>query len=365
MPGLNAEEKLARLRLIRSENVGPITFRQLLRHYGTAAAAIDALPGLIRRGGQRREIRICGRDDAGRELALLEQRGISAVFFGGEGYPAPLEEIEDAPPVLHVIGRTELLGRPTVAIVGARNASLNGRKFAERMAMDLGTADWVVASGLARGIDAAAHRGSLRTGSVAVLGGGADVLYPQENRAIYEQLAVEGAIVSELPLGTEPQARHFPRRNRIIAGLSLGVVVVEAARRSGSLITARLALEQGREVFAVPGSPLDERCRGTNRLIREGASLTECAQDVTDTLLPMTQTTPSPRSTMSEVVAGPFEVADDARGEIMECLSPSPVSIDEIVRQCDLPASVVQQILLEQELAGHIQRQPGGLVATV
>ena len=252
-----------------------------------------------------------------------------------------------------------------VAVVGARNASLNGRRFAERLAADLGAAGLVVVSGLARGIDTAAHRGSLASGSVAILGGGADIVYPAENRAIYDHLATDGAIVSELPLGTEPQARHFPRRNRIIAGLALGVVIVEAARRSGSLITARLALEQGREVFSVPGSPLDERGRGCNKLIREGATLTECAQDVIDILLPMAQARKSPVLTASETPVAQFEIGDDTRRFIMECLSPSPVSVDEIVRQCDFPASVVQQILLEQELAGHIERQAGGLVATV
>ena len=365
MAHLDEAEKLARLQLIRSENVGPITFHQLIRHFGNAVQAIDGLPSLSHRGGRQRAIRVCSRAEAERELATLGARQVHAIFFGDANYPAPLAEIEDAPPVLQVIGRPELLNTPTVAIVGARNASLNGRKLAERLATDLGAVELTVVSGLARGIDAAAHRGSLATGSIAVLGGGADIIYPNENRPIYDRLALEGAVVSELPLGTEPQARHFPRRNRIIAGLSLGVVVVEAARRSGSLITARLALEQGREIFAVPGSPLDERCRGTNRLIREGASLTECAQDVIETLLPMTQTRSQPQPAASEMTAGPFEVGDDARGEIMELLSPSPVSIDEIVRQCHLPASVVQQILLEQELAGHIQRQPGGLVAAV
>ena len=365
MTGLDDAERLARLRLIRSENVGPITFHHLLRHFHSAQTAIEALPSLSRKGGRRQEIRVCGRVDAEEELARLAQRHVDLLIFGDPEYPHILANIEDAPPVLHVIGRLDLLTRPAVAVVGARNASLNGRKLAERLACELGAADLVIVSGLARGIDAAAHRGSLATGSVAVLGGGADIVYPAENRAIYERLAAEGTILSEFPLGTEPQARHFPRRNRIIAGLSLGVVVVEAARRSGSLITARLALEHGREIFAVPGSPLDERCRGTNRLIRDGAVLTECAQDVIDTLSPMTQTQTRPPPIASEAPIERFEIGDDDRQDIMECLSPSPVPVDEIVRQCDLPASVVQRILLEQELAGHIQRQPGGLVATV
>ena len=365
MPNLDAEEKLARLQLIRSENVGPITFHQLLQHCGSAVAAIKALPDLVRRGGQRREIRISSLADAESELALLERRGIGAVFFGDVEYPAALANIEDAPPILQVLGRAELLAGPAIAIVGARNASLNGRKLAESLANEIGAAGLTIVSGMARGIDAAAHAGSLDSGSVAVLGGGVDIVYPAANQPIYDRLKTEGALVSELPLGTEPQARHFPRRNRIIAGLSLGIVVVEAARRSGSLITARLALEQGREVFAVPGSPLDERCRGTNRLIREGATLTECAQDVIDIVSPMAQAKKTPDPMASEAPVAPIEIDDSIRGFIMECLSPSPVSVDEIVRQCDLPAAVVQRILLEQELAGHIERQPGGLVATV
>ena len=363
MTELSDQERLARLRLIRSENVGPITFHQLLRHFGNAESAIDALPSLSRKGGRR--IKVCSAADADNELAMLADKGVRLMVSGETDYPPALANIEDAPPVLHVIGRTELLAGTTAAVVGARNASLNGRRFAERLAADLGAAELVVASGMARGIDAAAHRGSLASGSVAVLGGGADVVYPAENRALYDHLATDGAIVSELPLGTEPQARHFPRRNRIIAGLSLGVVVVEAARRSGSLITARLALEQGREVFAVPGSPLDERCRGCNKLIREGATLTECAQDVIDILSPMAQARRTPALTASETPAAHLDIGDDARHFIMECLSPSPVSVDEIVRQCDFPASVVQRVLLEQELAGHIERQAGGLVASV
>jgi DNA processing protein len=361
---LNPAEKLDWLRLLRSENVGPITFYQLLARFGSAAAALEALPGLARRAGRQRPLVLASRGAAERELASLDRAGARLVAWGEPDYAAPLAAIEDAPPLLSLRGDATLLRRPAVAVVGARNASANGRRFARDMALQLGGHGLVVVSGLARGIDAAAHQGALPTGTVAVLAGGIDSVYPEENRELYQLVAERGLLVAEMPVGTEPQARHFPRRNRIISGLSLGVLVIEAALRSGSLITARFALEQGREVFAVPGSPLDPRCRGTNDLIRRGATLTETAEDVLAEIAP--HLSPRPAVPAPAPAAppppGPGELAA-AMSRVLEHLSPSPVAVDELVRQCRLPAAVVNAVLLDLELAGRIERQAGQRVA--
>jgi len=261
----------------------------MLRRFGSAGAALDVLPRLARLGERSTPVTAPTRAEAAAELAALGRAGARLVCWGEPGYPSALAAIEDAPPILTVLGQPELLQRPMIAVVGARNASANGRRFARDLAAELGQGGLVVVSGLARGIDSAAHLGGLETGSIAVVAGGVDVVYPAENRGLYDALARQGAVVAELPLGTEPQARHFPRRNRIISGMALGVVVVEAAARSGSLITARFALEQGREVFAVPGSPLDPRARGCNDLLRNGATLTENAADVLSQLAPQLQ----------------------------------------------------------------------------
>ena len=274
------------MRLCRTETIGPISFYAMLRRFGSARAALDVLPRLARRGERATTVTAVTRAEAEAELGALHRAGARLVCWGEPGYPSALAAIEDAPPILTVLGQAQLLQQPMIAVVGARNASANGRRLARDLAAELGLGGLVVISGLARGIDAAAHLGALETGSVAVVAGGADVVYPAENRGLYDALARQGAIVAELPLGTEPQARHFPRRNRIISGMALGVVVVEAAARSGSLITARFALEQGREVFAVPGSPLDPRARGCNDLLRHGATLTENVADVLSQLGP-------------------------------------------------------------------------------
>ena len=295
---------------------------------------------------------------------------------------AALAAVEDAPPVLTMLGRPEMILAPMVAVVGARNASANGRRLARELAAGLGESGIVVVSGLARGIDAAAHLGALATGSVAIVAGGVDVVYPEENRGLYDALARDGVVLAELPLGTEPQARHFPRRNRIISGVALGVVVVEAAAKSGSLITARFALEQGREVFAVPGSPLDPRSRGTNDLLRSGATLTETAADVVSQLGPLLQGRPPAHEIAREMAPGaprlklreapsrmelPGSLApvgeEDALELIVEKLSPTPVAVDELVRQCQLSAAAVATLLLELELAGRVERHPGNLVS--
>ena len=275
------------MRLIRSDNVGPRTFRTLLNHCGGARAALAALPDLARRGGASRQARICTREDAEREMQAAHAIGVRFVALGEAEYPARLQSIHDAPPLLAVRGHIDVLASPMVAVVGARNASAVGAKFAERLARDLGEAGFVIASGLARGIDAAAHRASLATGTVAVLAGGQDKIYPPQHAGLLESILPEGAAISEMPLGWEPRARDFPRRNRLISGLALGEVIVEAAKRSGSLITARMALEQGREVFAVPGSPLDPRSEGTNSLLKQGATLVTEAADILPVLRPI------------------------------------------------------------------------------
>ena len=287
-PNISRDTKLDWLRLIRSENVGPRTFRTLVNHYGGAARALAALPDLARRGGAARAVRVATREDAERELAAAEHLGVAFIAIGEAEYPALLQQIDDAPPLIAVRGKATVLNAGMVAMVGSRNASAAGIKITERLARDLGNAGLIVVSGLARGIDAAAHRASLETGSVAVLAGGHDCIYPPEHAPLLDALlAAGGAALSEMPLGWEPRGRDFPRRNRLISGISLGVVVVEAARKSGSLITARLALEQNREVFAVPGSPLDPRSEGTNALIKQGAVLVTQVEDVLEVLGPI------------------------------------------------------------------------------
>jgi DNA processing protein len=348
----------------------------MLRRFGSARAALEALPRLARRSERARTVTATARAVAEAELTALHRIGARLVCWGEPAYPSALAAIEDAPPILTVLGRAELLEWPMVAVVGARNASANGRRLARELAAGLGRGGLVVVSGLARGIDAAAHLGGIETGTAAVVAGGVDIVYPEENRGLYDALRRQGAIVAELPLGSEPQARHFPRRNRIISGMALGVLVVEAAARSGSLITARYALEQGREVFAVPGSPLDPRCRGANDLLRRGATLTETAEDVLAQLGPLLRGAPPPRPLtppppaeqgwpLGSPSAGAGEPAadEDALDMILERLSPTPVAVDELVRQCQLTASAVATLLLELELAGRVERHPGNLVS--
>jgi DNA processing protein len=364
---LNPAERLDWLRLLRTENVGPITFYQLLQRFGSAAVALEALPSIARRGGRSGGVAVCSRADAQRELAALDKAGGRLVAWGEPDYPPALAVIDDAPPLLSVVGDARLLQRRAIAVVGARNASANGRRFARDIAAELGRNGFLVVSGLARGIDAAAHHGALETGTLAVVAGGIDVVYPEENRPLHEAIAEHGVIVAELPVGTEPQARHFPRRNRIISGVSLGVLVVEAALRSGSLITARFALEQGRDVFAVPGSPLDPRARGANDLIRGGATLVEGVEDVLNAL--GDQLTEPRRRVFSRPVVPSLtdgnntdNQTDSARAKVLEGLGPSPVLVDELVRQCQLSPAIVATILLELELAGRLERQPGNRV---
>jgi len=367
---LDDDQRLDWLRLIRSENVGPVVFRQLLGRYGNPAAALEALPDLARRAGARRRIRICPPGEAEAEAKAARKAGARLIALCEPDYPALLRALDDAPPVLTLLGTAEVFAPSCVGIVGARNASANGRRLAERIAADLAAAGFAVASGMARGIDTAAHRGALPSPTIAVLAGGCDIIYPPENEALHAEIRAKGAVISEMPLGTVPQARHFPRRNRLISGLSLGVVVVEAAKRSGSLITARFAGEQGREVFAVPGSPLDPRAGGCNQLIREGAMLIESATDVIDALAPLRAhdktIPPAPRSLAQSgpaTVPPPPEPGNAERAIIEELLGADPIAVDEVVRLSTLPIAVVHGVLLELELAGKVERHPGNRFA--
>jgi DNA processing protein len=370
--GMSAQERLDWLRLARSGGIGPVTIRDLIAFYGTATKALEALPDLVRRGGGVRPVRICARQDAEREIEALAKRGARLIARPDPDYPEALAALEDAPPVITVKGRAELLQPEKIALVGARNASANGRRIASDLAAGLAQAGAVVVSGMARGIDTAAHLGALNAGSdsggtIAVVAGGIDVLYPPENGALFERLGAEGLMVAESPPGTEPVARHFPRRNRIISGLSRAVVVVEAALKSGSLITARYALDQGREVMAVPGSPLDPRCRGANRLIREGARLVEDFAQVLESLDGLAglnlkfHENLNFNQQVSEIDT--FSEADRVREDVLSLLGPSPVMVDELVRQCHCSPPVLGMVLLELDLAGRLERHPGNRVS--
>ena len=354
------EDLVDRLRLLRTPGIGPVTYRQLVARFGTPAAALAAVPDLARRGGGKVPA-LRTRDEAEREIARVEKLGAKWLALGQGLYPCLLAELEDAPPLLVAKGDLGLLERQLVAIVGARNASAAACRFARGLAHDLGQQDLVVVSGLARGIDSAAHDGSLATGTIGVIAGGIDIFYPPENeerqKAIYEQ----GLVLAEMPPGMEPRARHFPYRNRIIAGMSSGTVVVEAAPRSGSLITARLGAEAGREVMAVPGSPLDPRAQGCNQLIRDGATLVQNAADVVEAVRPFenrVRSAPAPYQPVVEELNG-----DDALGLIEELLGPSPVPVDEIIRLSGASSGAVQMALLELDLAGRLDRHAGGKVS--
>lgn len=355
---LSQEEAFARIRLLRSPNIGPVSYAQLLRRFGSAADAIDALPDLAARGGSK--YRPAPMEKVEREIAFTRKARARYLFHDGADYPPLLGEIESAPPILIVRGDVALAARPCVAMVGARNASAAAVKLARDIAADLASEGYVVVSGLARGIDGAAHRGAL-PGTIGVIASGIDIAYPPEHAELQEEVAMQGLLIAEQPPRTEPLARHFPSRNRIIAGLSAGTLVVEAAPKSGSLITARLAGEYGREVMAIPGSPLDARSHGCNQLIREGAVLVQSPEDVIELLSAFDGT---PRSTFREPVpafAAHDELAD-APADIAGLLTTAPVSVDEIIRQSgDSPASV-QLALLELEVAGRLIRHAGGRV---
>ena len=360
------------LRLARSEQVGTANYRRLIHRFGSAGEALARLPDLARRGGRARPLVAASVKAIETELSDAAQIGARYIFLGEADYPLALAVTEDAPPCIILLGDAALLDRPCVAIVGARNASANGQKLARELAQGVASAGWCVVSGLARGIDGVAHQGALAAGldgggTIAVVAGGVDNIYPQENAALRERILESGLVVSEMPPGFAPRDIHFPRRNRIISGLSKGVVVVEAALRSGSLITARMAGEQGREVMAVPGSQLDPRCRGANRLIREGAALIEDADQILEILTGLRHQSAEVDQPLSEVDQ-PIDIAvekdvDRTRRDVLSRLGPSPIAVDELLRQCQSSPPVIGQVLLELDLAGRLERHPGNRVS--
>ncbi|WP_338010106.1 DNA-processing protein DprA [Thalassospira profundimaris] len=413
---LSQSERLARMRLARSTNVGPVTFRKLLERFGSGRNAIDALPDVIAQAKTTRKIKIANRDETVTEIEAAKASRARPIIFGDPEYPPLLARIDDAPPYFYAIGRIELLGKSAIGIVGARNASATGCGFARKISHQLVNAGYVVVSGMARGIDGAAHAAALQSnhnaggGTIAVLGGGVDVVYPREHQDLYLQLCEQGCVVSEMPPGLQPQARHFPRRNRIISGLSLGTVVIEAGRNSGSLITARFAAEQGRDVFAVPGSPTDPRAAGPNSLIRDGAILCDSADVILDALRTAEQNShlfeqnhtfntaardarpdtsaeayheitasleqdaiilgekKTPQSIELEEFSDETDANEDSVKEmekLFDLLSASPLLIDELIRTSDLPAEQVSTILIELELAGRVERHPGNRVSRI
>lgn len=367
-PPLTEEELSDWLRLLRSRRVGIHTFFRLMAEYGTAAAALDALPAIARAAGMD-SYAACPPEVVAAELRAARRSGVTWLAHGRPGYPRDLAELADPPPLLALMGDPGLLGRPMIAIVGARNASSLGTRMARRMAEELGQAGHVIVSGLARGIDTAAHHASLATGTVAVQAGGVDVVYPVENAVLAQEIGESGLRLSEQPMQLEPQARHFPRRNRIISGLARAVVVVEAAAKSGSLITARTALDQGREVLAVPGHPFDARAGGCNMLIRDGAVLVRSASDVIEAL---TREAPAPAVAQAQPAVPPAAPARRSlaetsalHGRILDRLGPSPLAEDQLIRDLALPAGQVAPELVSLELEGRIRRQPGGLLSLV
>jgi DNA processing protein len=358
-------EQVAKLRLARTEGVGPLTFKRLLARYDTAIDALAALPDLAAAAG-RTHLILCSEADAARELAALRKHRAQLVCLGDALYPPLLALLPDPPPVLSVLGDPAVLATRTVGLVGARNASANGQRMADALATELAAAGLTVVSGLARGIDAAAHAGALHTGrTVAAVAGGLDRPYPPEHADLQARIAARGAVVTEAPWGTAPQSRHFPRRNRIIAGLSLGVVVVEAALRSGSLITARLAQDAGRELFAIPGSPLDPRCRGSNDLIRQGAKITESAGDVLAELPdhPLPTVLPGLAEPATAAPALPVQALGTVRAELLRLLSSSPTEIDVVIRHSQFAPAAVMAALSQLELALRVEILPGSRVA--
>jgi DNA processing protein len=363
--------RLAWLRLIRSRRVGPATFVRLLREHRSAETALEALPSVAAAAGMR-EYAPASRAEIEAEWRAAAAAGASPLLLGAPDYPALLAKVDDAPPFLWAVGDGAIAARPAVALVGARNASALGCRMASQLARELGAIGLVVVSGLARGIDASAHEAALATGTIAVLAGGVDDLYPPENAGLAARIATEGLRLSEMPMGHAPRAQDFPRRNRIVSGLALGVVVIEGAERSGSLITARNAADQGREVMAVPGNPLDARAAGCNALIREGATLVRSAEDVAEALAASLSDIARPLPRAASGLAAPRQPAptptdtvppEALAGQLLALLGPAPSPEDLLIRTTGAPAARVAEALLDLELAGLIQRHPGALVS--
>lgn len=368
---LPLNEQLAYLRLARTEKIGPVTFQRLIRLYGNSEAALEALPELSSRGGRKRPLKAYSLAKAKQEYSDTQKLGGQYLIWGTPNYPtalAALAALPDAPPLIAAHGHTHLLQRPMVAMVGARNASAAARKITSQLAGDLSANGIIIVSGLARGVDGAAHAAALGQGTIAVLGNGAAHAYPPENAALQDRIIEQGLLLAENPPDTAPQASLFPRRNRIISGLSLGVIVVEAARRSGSLITARFAGEHGREVMAVPGSPLDARCLGSNNLLRDGASLIETADDVLGVLRPLIERPEMEaqhRPFLGSPNASPPSIDDIDRHTLIELMGPVPMSVDDLIEQSQMPVQHVHLVLLELDLAGRLTHEHGGKICLI
>ncbi|MEX3316900.1 DNA-processing protein DprA [Sulfitobacter sp. PS-8MA] len=376
LPPTQEDEQFARLRLLRSRRVGASTYKRLLTEHGTAQNALAALPEVARAAGLS-DYRICPKGVIQAELNAAHAAGARLLVQGEPPYPDLLHDLADAPPFLWLLGDPALLMQPMISIVGARNASSLGLRMARRLAEDLGDAGFVVVSGLARGIDAAAHDAALKTGTIAVQAGGVDVIYPTENAALAHEIAERGLRLSEQPMGLRPMARHFPSRNRIISGLSRATLVVEAAARSGSLITARDALDQGREVLAVPGHPLDARAAGCNMLIRDGAVLVRSAADVLEVLAGLNSSGPAGKASPAKTCRAPTPPARPPKPsrslrqmaklhrQILSRLGPAPLAEDQLIRDLQVPSTDVAPALVDLELEGEIERQPGGLLSRI
>ncbi len=369
---LSHSERIASLRLIRTDNVGPVTYKHLMNRYGSASDALDAIPDLAAQGGKKRPLKIPPLAAIERELEAIEHMGAQMLVIGEPDYPVRLAATEDGPPIVFIKGHVHMLSKESIGIVGARNASAAGMRITQTIAGKLSEKGIVITSGLARGIDTAAHSASLTGGTMACLAGGLDIVYPKENERLHDMIAEQGVLITEMPLSTKPQARHFPRRNRLISGLSIGVLVIEAAYKSGSLITARYAADQGREVFAIPGSPLDPRCQGTNKLIKDGAILTQSADDILNELESLRRAGFSEPSSdgdlplfaaITQTASNAVNPTDSNREAIISLLSHTSVTIDELVRLSDLEAGTVLAIILELELASIAIRYPGNKIA--
>lgn len=365
------QDKIDCIRLIRSENIGPKTFEALMLLHGNATKALDAIPTMSSKGGRNTPLKICSKSDAVKEIESARKKGAELITIYDEAYPKLLKQIKDAPPVLTIFGKKDILNSRTIAVVGARNSSANGCRFADGICRDLGRQGITISSGLARGVDTSAHKASLETGTIAVVAGGIDKIYPPENKDLFKRIGENGAVIAEMPFGAVPKAQNFPRRNRIISGISLGTIVIEASLNSGSLITARMALEQNREVFAVPGSPLDPRCKGTNKLIKQGAHLLESADDVMNEIDYMNEVISSNLSdNENEYAQAQLNKIDEsdvdrARPYIIEKIGASPTPIDEIIAQTGLTPNIVLTVLLELELAGRLSRHAGNKVSII
>jgi len=370
-PSLANEDLIDALQLIRTLNVGPVTFFNLMQRFGTAKKSLSALPELSRRGGSKIGLVPFLREMAEKEIEACEKFGAKMVLYGSTDYPALLNNISDPPPIITVRGNTSIWkDKISLAMVGARNASAIGCQLAQRLAKELGAKDTIIVSGLARGIDTFAHKGSLASGTVAVIAGGINNIYPPENETLYQQIFEQGAVISEQPFGGLPYAGSFPGRNRIIAGMSVGTLVVEASPKSGSLITARFALENNREVFAVPGSPLDPRSKGCNQLIKQGATMVESAQDILDGIAytrrhKLFEIPPAKFTNIPFIESVNEDELSELRKKIIGKLSVYAVSIDELVEQCNSSIPAMQTILLELELAGRVKRSAGNKVCLI